>query len=118
MTLKPQSTKVTLPSLTAPSWGELADDGQPVSVVVFECGETVYSYPYHTLARWVLTPGAVDLLRIQAGKDEINIHGRNLTLISQALGHARLRVLRATPERYAEATNMIFVSRISVEPNV
>jgi len=117
MNLKPQSIKATLPSLAAPSWGELADEGQPVSVVVFECGEAVYSYPYHTLARWVLAPGAVDLLRIQVGKDEITIHGRNLTPISQALGHARLRVLRATPERYTETTDMIIVSRISIKPN-
>lgn len=115
MSLKPQSDKVPMSLPISPVWGELADAGQPVTVVVFECAEAAYSYPYHTLSRWVLSQGATETLRIQAGVDEVTIHGRNLKLISEALGSARLRVLRATNDRYYEPTEVVGITGIGVE---
>ncbi len=115
MNLKPQSIKATLPSLAAPSWGELADEGQPVSVVVFECSEAIYSYPYHTLSRWVLAPGASDTLRIKAGGDEVTIEGRNLRVVGDALCSARLRLLRVANDRYDVAKEAVVISRIRFE---
>lgn len=115
MSLKPQSDKVPMPLPVSPVWGELADAGQTVSVVVFVCADAAYTYPYHTLSRWVWAPGATDTLRVQAGEDEVTIHGRNLHAIGDALGSARLRVLRATNERYETQPDAVVVSRISVE---
>jgi len=117
MSLKPQSDKVPILAPVAPVWGELADPGQPVTAVVFECGDTTYTYPYHTLSRWILTRGTTDILRVQTGEDEVTIHGRNLFFISQALGHARLLVLRTAQERYSESTDAVSVTRIEVELN-
>ena len=114
MSLKPQSDKVPRPSAISPAWGELADAGHPVTAVVFECADATYSYPYHILSRWVLTHGSTDTLCVQAGDDEVTIQGRCLKSISDALGSTRLRVLRASTERYSEADDVV-VSRISVK---
>ena len=115
MSLKPHSDKVPMPSPISPIWGELVDAGQSATVVVFECAEAIYTYPYHTLSRWVLVQGAAATLRVQAGKDEVTIRGRNLNAICDALGNARLRVLRATNDRYQNQTDAVVISRITVE---
>ena len=83
--------------------------------MVFVCADATYTYPYHTISRWVLTPSATDTLRVHAGEDEVTIRGRNLHAICYALGTARLRVLRATNDRYQTQPDAVFVSRISVE---
>jgi hypothetical protein len=115
MNLKPQVAKVSIPLPVSPVWGDVADSGQPVTAVVFECTEAAYSYPYHTLSRWVLTPGTSETLRVQAGEDEVTIQGRNLKSISDALASARLRTLRAICTRYDTPNDEVVVSRISVE---
>lgn len=113
MSLKPQSDKIPQPLPSSPTWGELADTDQPVSVVVFECAATMYSYPYHTLSRWVLTVAPTATLRIRAGGDEVTIHGRNLKSISDALNSSRLKVIRETTGRYLHDQEVV-VNRISV----
>ena len=115
MTLKTQSDKAPMLLPTSPAWGELADAGQTEAVVAFECSDAVYTYPYHTLARWVLESGETDILCVRAGEDEVRIHGRNLKAIGDALGSARLRVLRVTNVRYHDAKDSISVGRIDIK---
>jgi len=63
----------------------------------------------------VLAHGTTDTLRIQASADEVTIQGRNLKAISDALGSALLRALRASNDRYLDQKDAVVVSRICVE---
>jgi len=115
MNLKTQSDKAPILLPPSPAWGELADAGQTETVVAFECTDAVYTYPYHTLARWVLESGKTDILCVRAYEDEVTIRGRNLKAIGDALGSARLRVLRVTNVRYLDSKDTILVDRIDIE---
>jgi len=100
MNLKPQPDKPTVALPNPPTWGVLAQDGEPVSSMRFECAVASYSYPYHRLDRWIFHPGDPERLIVQAGKDTITICGRELVSVRDALENGRLRVLRSAGERY------------------
>ncbi len=107
------------PAAAAPglAWGVLASPGEPVSTIRFECPDGAYTYPYHTLSRWILRLGPRETLEIQAGTDRIQLEGRHLAVIRDALDAGRLRSIRLTPERYASAKPgvCVFSLRITSE---
>lgn len=115
MNLKPQldKTPVTLPP--SPAWGDLAEPGEPVGVIRFECEDGAYSYPYHVLAQWVLQGSAPETLVIHAGSDRVIVRGRQLDKIRNALDSGRLQVVRCTNERYIDSEVNPVVERIEVE---
>ena len=114
MSLKSQSANATVSFASAPAWGEFADAGQPSGVIVFECEDATYSYPYHTLSRWVYFKGTTDTIRIESGTDKITIYGRKLNHVCAALNGARLHLLRVTGERYSDLTEDVVITEISV----
>jgi hypothetical protein len=116
MSLKPQPDRPAIAAPTPTSWGILAEPGEAVSSIRFECADGAYSYPYHTLARWVLQSMPPETLVIHANNDSITIHGRQLATIRDALDAGRIRVLRLPAERYAESKLGPVVTLLSVEP--
>lgn len=113
MSLKVQPDRPAVVPLSAPIWGVLADPGEPAGVVRFETADGVYSYPYHTLSRWVLCRTA-DELMVQAGCDTITVRGRQLASVRDALDTGRLLVLRATKERYIADKPGPVVTQVSI----
>lgn len=118
MSLKPQPNRVvptTEPA--APAWGIVADAPENVAVVRFDTPSGSHSYPYHTLARWTLSPAA-DELRIHASREVITVRGRGLSALRDALDEGRLKLVRATPERYAGLRSGPAVQSIEVNEPV
>jgi hypothetical protein len=115
MTLKPQLDKAPAPVTPPLSWGVLAEPGEMVGVVRFECEDGGHSYPYHTLSRWTLRAGQPEHLVIQAGRDKITVRGRDLSAIREALDAGCLRVLRAVSARYGTAEQGTIVAHIEVK---
>lgn len=115
MTLKPQLDKTPVPVTPPPAWGDLAEPGEPVGVIRFECEEGAYSYPYHALSRWVLRPGQPECLIVQAGKDRLTVRGRDLDVVRDALDIGRVRVLRITNARYAGDQHGTIVAELKAE---
>lgn len=116
MSLKPQPDRPAIAAPAPPAWGILAEPGEAVSSIRFECADGAYSYPYHTLARWVLQSMPAETLVIHANKDSIMVHGRQLATIRDALDAGRIRVLRLADERYAESKPGPIVTVLRVEP--
>ncbi len=58
--------------------------------------------------------GTADELVIQAGRDMINIRGRQLAAIRDSLDSGRLRVLRASNERYVAGRPGPVVTQLSI----
>ncbi|MDP3069658.1 MAG: hypothetical protein Q8N18_05185 [Opitutaceae bacterium] len=115
MSLKPQLDKPPVPVSAPPAWGELAEPGEPVSVIRFECEDGAYSYPYHALSRWVLQAGQPECLVVQVGKDRLTVRGRDLNVVRDALDAGRLRVLRPAKARYDAVQRGTIVAQIEVE---
>ena len=115
MTLKPQLDKTPVLVTPPPAWGDLAEPGEPVGVIRFECEDGEYSYPYHALSRWVLQRGTSECLVVQAGPDRLTVRGRNLRVIRDELDAGRLEVLRANIGRYAPSRGGTVVITIDVE---
>ena len=115
MTLKPQLDKTPVPVTPPPAWGDLAEPGEQVGVIRFECEDGAYSYPYHALSRWVLQAGEPECLVVQAGKDRLTVRGRELNVVRDALDVGRLRVLRTVKERYAYTSHRTIVEHLEVE---
>lgn len=101
MTLKPQIDKSTPPKPVSPLWGAMAEPGEMVGAIRFECGDKSYSYPYHTLSRWVLARGRPDSLEIAAGNDTIKVLGQSLEKLRDALDAGVLKVLTEQADRYS-----------------
>lgn len=116
MSLKAQSDRPAVVVTVPPKWGILAEAGETVSSVRFECADGAYSYPYHTLSRWVLEGSMPEILVIRAGSDRVIVCGRQLEQIRDALDSGRLRVVRCTNERYGNGNVSTVVERIVVEP--
>ncbi len=114
MSLKSQPDRPAVVVPAPPAWGVLAEPGEPVSSIRFECAHGAYSYPYHVIARWVLQPGTEETLEIQAGRDRVVVRGTALEPVRDALEAVRLRVLRITPARYSSARTGTFVSALEV----
>jgi hypothetical protein len=115
MSLKPQPDRKPSESPPPPTWGELADAGEQVGVIRFECAAGDYSFPYHVLSRWALHAGPPESLIIQAGKDTVTVHGRQLSAVRDALEAGRLRVLRATSPRYPPVRSGPEISALIIE---
>ncbi len=115
MTLKPQLDKTPLAVTPPPAWGELAEPGESVGVIRFECEDEAYSYPYHTLSRWVLQARHPECLVVQAGTDRLTVRGRDLEVVRDAMDAGRLRVLRAVKDRYGTAAQGTIVTHLKVE---
>lgn len=117
MTLKPQADKLPMLAPAPPTWGVLADSGEPAAVIRFECAEGAYSYPYHALTRWILQVDEPQNLIIEAGADRVIVRGRELEVVRDALDAGRLRVLRINDERYIQTEARVFVAELKVEPS-
>lgn len=115
MTLKPQLDKTPVPVTPPPAWGDLAEPGEPVGVIRFECEDGAYSYPYHALSRWVLQAGEPECLVVEAGQDRLTIRGRNLDVVRDVLDTGRLRVMRVVKDRYVNAPRETVVVQVKVE---
>lgn len=115
MTLKPQLDKTPVPVTPPPAWGDLAEPGEPVGVIRFECEDGEYSYPYHALSRWVLQAGEPECLVIQAGPDRLTVRGRNLEVVRDVLDGGRLRVLRVSKDRYSDSLQGTSIAHLEVE---
>lgn len=115
MSLKPQPDRKPPELPPAPAWGELADAGEAVGVIRIECTAGDYSFPYHVLSRWALHAGPPESLVIQAGKDTVTVHGRQLSAVRDALETGRLRVLRATSQRYSPVRSGPEISALIIE---
>lgn len=114
MTLKPQLDKTPVLVTPPPAWGDVAEPGESVGVIRFECDDGAYSYPHHALSRWVLQAGQRECLLIDAGKDRVTVLGRGLGVVRNELDAGRLRVLRAVEERYANSQAGAIVTHVSV----
>ena len=117
MTLKPQANKAPVLAPAPPTWGVLADSGEPATVIRFESADGAYSYPYHALTRWVLQVGEPQTLVIEAGADRVIVRGRELEVVRDALDAGRLRVLRIAEERYFLTEAGVVVAELNVEPS-
>lgn len=116
MSLKPQPDRPAIAVPAPPAWGILAEPGEAVSSIRFECVDGAYSYPYHALARWVLRAGKPEMLVIRAGADEVAVRGRELVPVRDALERGRLRVLSVASERYVGAKSGTAITHLSIEP--
>ena len=116
MSLKPQPDRpaVVVPAL--PTWGILAEPGETVSSIRLECADGAYSYPYHTLTRWVLRAAQPENLVIEAGPDKVTVRGRKLEEVRDGLDSGRLRVIRIVEERYLNSgTGGVIVTDLKIE---
>jgi hypothetical protein len=116
MSLKPQPDRPAIAVPAPPTWGVLAEPGETVSSIRFECADGAYSYPYHALVRWVIQSTPSETLVIHAGKDSVTVRGRQLAAIRDAIDAGRLRVLRLAADRYPATKSGAVVTHLSVEP--
>lgn len=115
MSLKAQSDRPAVVVTAPPKWGVLAEAGETVSSIRFECADGAYSYPYHTLTRWVLEAGDPERLVIDAGADKVTVCGRELVVVRDGLDAGRLRVIRKVEARYVSNSAGVIVTHLEVE---
>lgn len=115
MSLKPQSDRPAVVVSAAAKWGILAEAGEAVSSIRFECADGAYSYPYHTLTRWVLQAGVPERLVIEAGPDQVTVCGRELEVVRDGLDAGRLRVIRTVEARYFSSGAGAIVTHLTIE---
>ena len=115
MSLKPQSDRPAVVVPASPRWGIVAEPSETVNSIRFECADGAYSYPYHTLTRWVLLAGQPEQLVIEAGPDKVTVCGRELEGVRDGLDAGRLRVVRAVEERYRDIEGGAIVTQLKVE---
>lgn len=115
MSLKPQSDRAAVAVTSPPKWGILAEAGDAVSSIRFECADGAYSYPYHALTRWVLQAGVPERLVIDAGADKVTVCGRGLEVVRDGLDAGRLRAIRALAERYVNESSGVIITSLKVE---
>ena len=115
MSLKPQSDRPVVVVPSSPKWGIVAEPGETVNSIRFECADGAYSYPYHTLTRWVLFAGQPEQLVIEAGSDKVTVCGRELEVVRDGLDTGRLRLVRTVGERYRDIEGGAIVTKLKVE---
>lgn len=116
MSLKSQSDRPVVVVPASPKWGIVAEPGETVNSIRFECADGAYSYPYHTLTRWILQAGEPESLVIEAGPDKVTVRGRELNVVRDELDAGRLRVVRTVEERYVSNGAGVIVTHLKVEP--
>lgn len=98
-----------------PLWGEVAPENERAVAVRFVLADRVVSFPLGELRRWEHMAGNPERLVVAAGTETVTIEGHHLAAIRAALDSARLREIRATPQKPATRAAPV-VRRITIEP--
>lgn len=99
MSLDTAPSHKPLVATPAPTWGEIAGNGEKAVVVRFILAGRVVTFPASELKRWEHVAGEPETLMIAAGRERIVIEGGELNAIRAALDLQRLAEVRTNYER-------------------
>lgn len=97
-----------------PTWGEVAPEDKPPTIIRFVLVDRVVTFPVSELKRWEHLAGEPEVLSISMGKEQVVIEGAELGPIRAALDLKRLCEVRANHER-SKARPGPRVRRIAIE---